>query len=185
MVNTLLFISILSISILFYCVALDRVESVTKSLDGYVLSTIKMYIIVPSSVVLTWLFITKILMPAHLVSLYPFFAVLIFLCLAVFCEVLIRITTNTSSAEFSISFLCVLLSISESISLLESLIISLCCVTAFTVFVPLVFALRNYLKVCSLGTHFKNESVIYISIAIMIIALMAYNISWLNPGVLP
>ena len=144
-----------------------------------------MYIIVPSTAVFSWIFVAKVLVPLGLETLYPFIAVLLFIAVSVFFEALIRITAGQSAAEYSISFLCVLIATHESCTLLEVLLISLSCVTSYYLILPLIFSLRRHLKFFCIVKDSYSDGLVYISIAVIILAMSAWNISWLNPGVLP
>jgi Na+-translocating ferredoxin:NAD+ oxidoreductase RnfA subunit len=185
MVNNIFYYVLTASAVLIYGVGLSRVVPASHSMDGMFLSALKMYIVVPSTAVIGWLLVMNILLPAGLAQMFPFICVLLFLSISTFCETLIRITAGRSTAEFSISFLFSLIAVNESTTLTEVLVISLCCVTSFYILVPVLYAMRKRMEFCCLVNDFKNESLIYIGIAVIILTLSAWNISWLNPGVLP
>ena len=55
-------------------------------------------------------------------------------------------------------------------------------VAAFYILVPVLYAIRKRLDVK--GKNVKVFILIYLSIAVIIITLLAWNVTWLNPEVL-
>ena len=171
-----------SSAILISANGLNRVLIYSQSPKPGTIKCIKMLISVVSSAALSYLFSAKLLLIADLSELYPFTAMLIFPLISVFVESIIRIASRTSSAEFAISFMSVLLAVGESTSLLECMLISATCVIAFFVIIPFLSAIRK--RVNASGKNSRDFFLIAVSAAIIIIITLAWNVSWLNPGVL-
>lgn len=184
MINNIFYYILISSTVLLYGIGLNRITYVTRSMNGVFITAVKMYLVVPSTAIIGWLLTIHILLPAGIEPLYPFICVLLFLSISVFVETLIRITAGCSTAEFSVSLLFALIAINESTTLPEVLVISLSCVTSFYLLIPLIYALRKRMEICCITYDFKNDSLIYFGIAVFIMALSAWNISWLNPGVI-
>ena len=122
------------------------------------------------------------MVPLSLHELYPFVCILIFSLVSVFIEVLIRLTVNSIVTEFSVSFLCILLAINESLSLLEAVLFALCCITSFYILIPVLAALRRRNEHASPLPVFKNSLILF-SLAILILFVLVFDASWLNGGI--
>ena len=184
MLSDILYYFVYASAVLLYGVGLDRVVVLSPKPSHGVLACLKMLLSVSASSAISYLINCYLLVPVHLTDLAPFFAVLVFVLIAVFIEIIIRISAKNSVAECCVSFLCVLLGLTEGSSIASCVIISCVAVVIFYLFVPVLFAIRRRIKLSPLPRAFRNESVIFISIAIIMIMLLAWNVSWLNPGVL-
>lgn len=170
-------------AILLYGIGMNRVIVMSGNLSGSFISSVKSLFSVTGSVVLSYLFIQYILVPVQLQELYPLVCVLIFIAVSVLCEVIVRITTGQSAAEFTISLLCILLALNESTSLVESICIALTCIISFYLFTYVVYTIRKRVERSNPSADFKSSSLLFLSLAAIMIALAAWNVSWLNPGV--
>ena len=184
MLSDILYYFVYASAVLLYGIGLDRIGVLSPKPSHGFLGCLKMIFSVSASSVIAYLINSALLVPAHLTELAPFFAILVFVLFAVFMETIIRISAKISVAESCVSFLCVLLGLTEGSSIASCLIISCLSVILFYLFVPVLFAIRRRIKLSPLPRAFRNESVIFISIAIIMIVLLAWNVSWLNPGVL-
>lgn len=178
-IKLFLYYAVYSSLVLFYGVGLIRVTQLPfhKSLEvNYI---IKIFFSILTSTVLTWLVTMYMLLPIHLVELFPIVAFLIYICVTTFFEALIRITTGKSTAEFAISFLIILLSVNESTSILESMMICFGCICSFLFLMPLVYAIgqRIYLKQ---ENKLLNTSLLFLSLVVIILLLSIFDVSWLN-----
>jgi Na+-translocating ferredoxin:NAD+ oxidoreductase RnfA subunit len=170
-------------AIFLYGIGLNRVIVMSGNLSGLGLSGIKSIFAVTGSVVLSYLFIEGVLVQVQLVELYPLVCVLIFIIISVFCEVIVRIATNKSTAEFTISLLSILLSVNESNSLADAVVISITCMVSFYLLSILAYTIRRRVELSNPTSDFKSSSLLFLSLAVIMVALASWNISWLNPGV--
>ena len=134
---------------------------------------------------LTGWFVTKgILVPLKIAELFPLVCFLIYVCIDSFFEALIRLTTGKSAAEFIFSYLVILLSITESSSVLFTLFISICSLLSMLIIIPFSLTFRR--RVCSNGRLLdeKYYSLYFIFLAVLILLLSVWDIVWLNPGVI-
>ena len=185
MINTILFYTFFSSAILIYGIGLNTATIVCDSLKKLTLPFIKIIATVFSSASLTWVIVKFILVPLNLVLLYPFIAILIFFALSVFFESLIRIVTGTVTSDYNFSFLVCLLALNESTNILDVLLICFSAFLSFILLLPLLYSLKNKIDILGNTTiHGNRKSLLLISIAIIIMALLFGNVSWLNPGVL-
>src|SRR5574344_1998738 len=157
--------ALISSTVLMYGIGLNRISYMSRHLDKYFVTALKMYVVVPASSLLGWIITDKLLTPAGMVQMFPFICIILFICISACCEMLMRMAADITTAEFSISFLCTLIAVNESSTIMEVLVISLSCVTSLFLLIPLIYALRIRLSVCSLFVEFKNDSLIYIGLA--------------------
>ena len=184
MISDFFYYALYTSAILVYGLGINRATVISEKPQHAFLFFVKMVLTVCISSVLTYLVDTALLQPAHLAELYPFAGVLIFILITVFIESLIRITAKVSVADFGVSLLCILLSVNECTSLVQCLFISFCCTFSFYFFVPFLFAIQKRIELARPASDFRNSSLTIISIALILIALVSWNVSWLNPGVL-
>ncbi len=162
-------------AVFIYGIGVNRSLTISEHPRKFFKGCIKLIISVSASTALTYLVLSKILMRASLTEVYPFVAVLIFSSISIFIESVVRITSKNSMSEYAVAVLSVLLGINESISIFESVIISLFCILSF--FVAII--VMNFLR-----KKFNNSTrSIAASIAIILIIALFWNVSWFAQGV--
>src|SRR5574344_788408 len=186
MINMIMYYMFYCSAVLFYGIGLNRTTVLSRSMDRkLVLQIIKCMIAVLCSAALTWLIIMQILVPAELVELYPVIALLIFISITVFLEIIIRITAGVTTSEFSVSYLIILLALSESTGIADALIIAASSMASFILILPVLYALRQRIEIARpRNDKIKKKSFVMLTMAVIIICLAAWNVSWLNRGVL-
>lgn len=184
LINAILYYLFLSSSVLICGIGLKRIIISTNQTENQLLSYFKTLITVTLSGFLSWLIIRYLLIPSGMVELYPFICLFIVLTISVFCETLIRLTAHTSTAEISLSFLCVLFSVNESTSMLQSVINSSICLTSCYLFIPLLLVIRKRISYADPQKSFSHGSLVFFSLSIILLAFLALNVSWLTPGVI-
>lgn len=183
MINNILYYFLFTSAVLIYGIGINRATIICENPKNILIYFIKMIITVCSSSVLTYIFSSKVLIPINIAELFPLVAILIFAIISVFIESIIRLTAKTDASEFSVSFLFLLLSVNESNTILECFIISLICCIAFYAMIPFLYAVKKRIEISYPTLSLKNSSIIFISLTVLIIILLAYNASWLNPEV--
>jgi hypothetical protein len=186
MIDTIFYYLFYCSAVLVYGIGLNRTAVLSRSMDKTLfLLIIKMIITILCSTALTWVVILELLVPADLVELFPLAALLILLAVSVFVEILIRITTGFRTSEFAVSYLILLLSLNESTEVVNSLVIASGCILSFVIILPVLFALRKRIEVARpRNDKIKKKSLIMITMAVIVIVLGVWNVSWLNQGVL-
>ena len=169
-------------TVFFYGIGINRAIILSQEKNGIILLYIKSLLASVSTVALSYFFIQILLVPIGLQELYPVICILIFTTIFVFFEVIVHLTSQTNVAELSISFFCCLLAISESISLLESVLFVLCCITSFYLLIPFLKVILNKNKTANPVSSMKN-SLIIISLALLMCVLLVIDVSWLNGGI--
>ena len=182
--DTFLYYTIFSSVVLIYGVGINRLTEIGSSSINHITFYIKTIISVFATIVLNWLIIRFILSPIGLVELYPLLALLIYICLNSFLEALVRLTTGTSTTEFVVSFLIILLALSESTSILDSIIIGLSCFSSVIVLIPFIYTLREHTKFNSYQFEEKLYTVFFMFLGLLIIVISVLDVLWINPGVI-
>lgn len=187
MTSPFLYYLFLSSAILFYGIGLNRTTlAASWPAKTVFLMLTKMFFSIECTTVLMILFSNKLLVPLRLTALTPFIALLLFLSLSSFIEVTIRITMRKRAAEFSVSYLIILLSLSESISVVDALFIPLFCIISFAILTLLLHAVTFNLTSSNVHDNFSpKKGLVLFSLAIFIVVCLAFDVTWLNPGVLP
>ncbi|MFA6855591.1 MAG: hypothetical protein WCR31_00145 [Treponema sp.] len=186
MVDTFFYFSLYCSAVLIYGIGLNRTAVLSRSLDKTLFfQLIKCTIVILCSTVLTFIIIKELLIPAKLVELYPLIALLIFISLSVFVEIIMRITTGFITSEFTVSYLIILLTLNESLGIIDSIVIAVSCMVSFIMILPVLFSLRKRIEVARpKNDKIKKKSLIMLSMAVIIISLAVWNVSWFNQGVL-
>ena len=186
MINMIFYYLFYCSAVFVYGIGINRTAVISRSMDRPLFyQLIKCTIAVLCSTALSWVIIMQLLIPSGLVELYPLIALLIYLSVAVFVEILIRITTRLKTSEFAVSYLIILLSLNESTGILDALVIALSCTMSFVIILPVLFALRRRIEIARSRTDkMKKKSFIMLAMAVIIISLAVWNVSWLNQGVL-
>ena len=145
--------------VLVYGIGMERAVFLSGNKNPLWLKAIKMLITASSVSALSYLFVNSLLVPAELAELYPF------------------------AVEFSISLLFIFVAITESSSLAECVFITCICVLSFFIFIPFVYSLCRKFDLYGGRTECSRNNFILASIAIIMLILLCWNVSWLNKGV--
>lgn len=183
MLNTFMFYLLYSSSIIIYGVGINRAVQISEKPSTLITSFLKVFISVIVSTLICFIANHYLLAKAGILELFPFTTVIIFLVISMLVELTFRNAFKNSSAEFAFSFTCVILALSESSTMIEAVLIASSCVLAFIVLVPILFAVRKRIEVSSPIQDFRNSSLLLISLAILSILTLVWNVSWLNKGV--
>lgn len=182
--DTFAFYTVFCSSVLLYGIGLNKIADFTFDIKQNITFFIKMVLSIFITSIISWVVISSILIPLNLVELYPLFSLLIFICINVFLEIVVRLTTGRQTSEFIVSYLIVLVSLSESTSLINTIIICISCFLAFVLLWPFITTFQ--LKLRSNGQRINETyySIFFIFIAILILIISVWDISWLNAGVI-
>lgn len=183
-IDTFLYYTLFASAVVIYGIGINTVAEIGIYRKNQLTYFIKVIISIFSSSVLTWIVTSTILTPLKLIELYPFVALLIFICFNAFLEGLIRITTGISSSEFIVSYLIVVLSISESTSILNTIIICTSCLISFAILIPFCFTFKNRIKTDGYLIDEKYYSLFFIFLGLLILLMSAWDVLWITPGVI-
>jgi Na+-translocating ferredoxin:NAD+ oxidoreductase RnfA subunit len=166
--------------ILIYGIGLKKLIITSKTWKSHWMNYLESSIVCALSSVGSWLVVVYILAPVQLIELTPMTCILIHLLISLVVSFIFSKCERISLLDISISFPCVLLAVTESVSILQCLCIVLSCCTAYYLMIPIIFAIRERIKTSHPLKEFKTGALIFISIAIIMCAFFAINISWIN-----
>lgn len=182
---TLLYYVCFASSVLIYGIGLTRVTNFdffTKE-NRRIEYIMKIFFSIMLSSVFSFIFIDEILVPIKLAELYPLVCLIIYILVNLILELIIRTTTGKSSTEFIFSFLVVLLSISESSSLINTIIICFSCILSLFLLVPIFYSFKKY-NLDNIEDKRKYLARIFIFVAVLISLISLWDIMWINPEVI-
>lgn len=182
-INAILFYSLFCSAVFIYGIGSLQAAETSLARKKIALPWIKSLCCVFASISLTYSFDQLLLIPTGLAELYPLAALLLFAATSVFFEIIFQLTSKKSSSEFAVSFLTVLLSLNEGESLLEAIVIGACCLASYYLLIPFLFTFTNKLSSSKNTDSFGQKTSVFLCIVILMMALFALNISWINAGV--
>lgn len=162
MISTIMHYMIFCSSVLISGVGLSRSATETGT---SVTKLVKCAIVVFCAVCLSFVITRYLLLSAGLLALMPLVTLLVFIVCSVFVEVLVRITAEISTAEFSVGYLTVLFTLYESRNIIDAMVISFSCVLGYVLSLPLVGAMsrRSNTKERSLCSVLVGLAVVVLS----------------------
>lgn len=179
--NTFLYYVCFASVVLIYGIGANKVFELNLSRLKNITYCIKIILSIMISAMISW-FVTKgILVPLKMTELYPLVSFLIYICLNTFLEALIRLTTNKSATEFVFSYLVIILSIAESTSFVNTIIITFSCLCSFLLTIPFITAFKQRNNDVP---HEKYFCRLFLYIAILILIISVWDIMWINPEVI-
>ena len=181
---TFLYYSLFSSSVLIYGIGLNKIAEIGIVKFKDTIFYVKCAVSIISSAVISWLLTYYLLVPLKITELYPLVCFIVYATISTFLGGIIRLTTGRLTSEFSVSYLVILLSITESSSLLFTLFISLCTLLSMLFIIPFSLTFRK--RVCSNGRLLdeKYYSLYFFFLAVLILILSVWDIVWLNPEVI-
>lgn len=171
-------------AVLVYGIGIYNETVQLQSLKGLFLKIVRTLVCTLLTVTVSYFVNTKLLFRLNLLELFPVVAVLMYISISSFVEILFRLTGNNNTAEFSIAYIIILLALNEGTTLLDTIIITLGSLASFYLLLPILYVFLNRIKT----TYPKNNKKIYgailLCLAILLLLIASFNISWLNPGVI-
>ncbi|MCR4631241.1 MAG: hypothetical protein K5786_06375 [Treponema sp.] len=183
-INTFLYYTLFSSIVLFYGIGLNQLSEIGNKDSRQFLFFFKSTLSIFTTAILTYLIVAFILVPLELVELFPFICLLIFIAFNSFAEGLIRLTTGSATTEFIISFLIILVSIYQSNSILDTLVICLSCICGLALILPFIHVLRNRIIINGHEYFEKYICILSVFLAILLVIISVFDISWLNGGMI-
>ena len=186
MIFTIFYYIFFSSVVLIYGVGLNDATIMCTSTSELRMNFVKIVASIIGTACLSWVIIKYFLIPLNLTELYPLVAVLIFLAISIFLEMMIRITTRRTTADFNFSMLIIILTLNESVSIIDVLLISASSLIAFFIVLPILYVIKAKFHLIDQNDNrsVNSRSILLISLAVLIVVLYAATVSFLNPGVL-
>lgn len=182
MISTFLFFIFYSSAVLFYGIGIKHSVVSSKNIDFFIAHLLKSLINIVLSLSLSWFAIRTILTPLLLQDLFFPVCLLCYLPINALLNFIFKTTFNKTLPEFSVSLLCIILSITHSSTFIQALVIALACSSSYYLFIPILFAIRKRLEYADPVNEFKTGSLIFISISVIMLTLFAFTISWIPLG---
>lgn len=179
MLSNIFYYLFYSSAVLIYGVGLDKLVRESKKPRHLWVEFCGTVICVMGSVLLTYLVKTQML-KINMGELAPFVAVLMFLLINVFLNLVVKLSSGTSISEYTLSLLCVIFGICESGSILDCLLNSFLCVVSFYLTVPIIHALRKRIEMNGPNDGIRNLALLFMSLAVAMLALISWNVSWMS-----
>lgn len=183
-INTFLYYTLFSSVVLIYGIGINRIAEIGISKFFDFIYYIKNALTIFLTSIASWFIVEYVLVPLQLVEIYPLICLLVFITISSFFEGIVRLSTGNTSTEFIVSFLIVLLSITESTSIINTILICLSSFMSLIILIPLSLVFKK--RVCSNGNFLdeKYYCLFFIFLAILILAMSTSDIGWLNSEVI-
>lgn len=180
MISTILFYLFSTSAVLVYGIGVNRLLSMDDKFSSVIISFIKAAVVGIATSSLSFIFIRLFLIPLELAELFPFITVIVFILASFLVEIFVSIGVKNSASEFAVPLLSILLGLNEGTSILEVMIITVFSIAIFYILYAVIFCLRGRISVHTPDAGLKNYSIIFLSLAVIIVALYGWNASWLN-----
>ncbi len=125
-----------------------------------------------------------ILKPLHLKELIPFVVLLIVLPVDAVFGIFKHRFPNAKCSDLLITYPVLLLSFYESANLINTLTVAIPCVISYFIFLPILYSVRQRISLTTKSKNVNVNSLIFITIAVILCAIFAFDYSWLSIGVL-
>lgn len=180
MFPTLFFYIFSASAILVYGVGIkDLIHHVEKPKD-FLLYGLKTLFTVIFTVLLTWLITTYVFAKNNITDIFPFFLIFICLIFAILFSFLIKLLFKKEIKEYVLSFFISFIAVNEGFSLFNAIIIGLAGILSFYLLIPLLHSINKRINISTAHKDLKSTTLILLSIALLLIVLFSFNISWLN-----
>lgn len=171
-------------SVLLYGVGFNRETAVCSNPKNLIFTAIKSTICVLLTYAIAYGINANILIPLKLYELFAFTTLIVYLVIGVFVELFAELSFKQSAAEFAVSYMIVVLALSECSGFADGIIICISCLVSFFSLAPVLFILTSKMQSKNTKNILVQKSLVLLCMVVIMIALYSANISWLNPGVI-
>lgn len=168
--------------VIFYGIGLNRSVLISARLRKSIfVRTFVLTLTALFCVVVSFFLCNYVLSLFSLTTLYPIFSFLIFALSVFLSKMIFGKSSEISSRDFALTYLVVLLALSESIFVLDAVIIVLSSSLAFIFLLIVLSSLYERMDILRRGTNSVTiKSALTFALAVLAISLVAWNISWLR-----
>ena len=128
--------------------------------------------------------IEYIVKPYNLKELIPLVILLVILPVDAIFGIIKNRFPDIKCSDLLITYPVLLLSFFESVNLTDALTTAIPCIISYYLFLPIIYAVRKRISITNRSTIINVTSLIFITIAVILCAFLAFNYSWLSIGVL-
>ena len=182
--DTFAFYTLFCSAVLIYGVGINKIADFQNGAKQNITFFTKIVLSIFITTIISWGVISTVLVPLKLIELYPVVSLLIFVCINVFLEVIVRITIGRETSEFVVSYMIVIIALSESSTLINTILICISCFLSFILLWPFVTTFKNKLKSNGQRISETYYSFFFFFLAILILIISVFDVSWLNSGVI-
>ena len=179
-IDTFLFYVLFTSAVLIYGGGLLSVTEKSLPKETFAINIMESLSCVSATVALTFLITHFLLLPLGIADLYPLVALLIFVAMGVFFELIVQVTARKSGADFAFPYLVIILSLSEGGDIVICLITSVASLVSYYVLALILRALNKRNAMIRGNDAFKQRLRTFTCMVVLIFALYSLNISWLN-----
>lgn len=169
-------------SVLIYGIGINKTAEINSLHDKDIIYFLKIILTIFVSSILSWVVADKLLVPLKLAELYPFTSLMVYISISLVFELITRYLTKKSSTEFILSYLTVVLSVSESTSLINTILICFSTMIGMLIFIPFVYSFRKR-NLKNIEQPEVYMSILFVFIAIIILMISSWDFMWINPEV--
>ena len=182
MIDIVLYYAFYASAVLFYGIGLERTAALSVAFDKSVFRpALQCGVSALAATFFTELIAVHLLSPLGVSELYPLAALLVFAAVLSGIGFFMKTPSVIQKGECAASYLIVLLSLSESASPVDALIIAASCIFAFVLVLPVLSSLRYRIDIARAKNEGMNRHVlVMILFAILVIACAVWNVSWLS-----
>ena len=182
MIDIVLYYAFYASSVLFYGIGLERTAVLSVAFDKSVFRpALQCGVSALAATVLTELIAVNLLSSLGVSELYPLVALLVFTAVLSGIGFFMKTPSVMQTGECAASYLIVLLSLSESASPVDAVVIAASCMLSFVFVLPVLSSLRYRIDIARAKNDGLNRYVlVMIALAILVIACAVWNVSWLT-----
>ena len=182
MIDIVVYYAFYASAVLFYGIGLERTAVLSVAFDKSVFrSALQCGVSALAATFLTELIAENLLSPLGVSELYPLIALFVFTAVLSGIGLLMHTPSVMQTGECAASYLIVLLSLSESVSSVDAVVIAVSCMLSFVFVLPVLSSLRYRIDIARAKNDGLNRYVLVMILsAILIIACAVWNVSWLT-----
>ncbi len=182
MLKIIFYYLIFSSVVLYYGVGLDKILTAKKDASCWLKSLFKSLVTTAATTALTFCLDNFVFSRLGISEIYPYFMALFFITVSYGLHRLIKTSFFDIAEDYMIPFTIVLISIKEGFTFFSTLLICVCGVFSFYIFMLLAFSIRNRFSFYQKDSGVKSFYILVMSLAVIFIALYGFNASWLALG---
>ncbi|NLM00858.1 MAG: hypothetical protein GX220_05325 [Treponema sp.] len=181
--HTLFYFCFYSSAVLIYGVGISQsIQNSTKLQINIVYECIFTTIVCIISALIVRVISLKILLPLRLQILMPLVAIIIIMPISVLINLITEKLNFVKYGSIYLTVPCVILSVTESFSNLNMIFTVLGFILSYYLLIPFIYSIRQRINKSNVKADFNNDSLTFISIVVVLCAIFAIDISWLNLG---
>ncbi|MBR1535983.1 MAG: hypothetical protein IJ630_03490 [Treponema sp.] len=178
--STVIYYLLSASAVLYYGIGINKTISHADSLSTSTLTCFKSLFAASSTTAVSYLLTQWLLLPVGLQEIYPFIATLIFVLFTTLTEIFVGIGVRQSPIDFSIPLLSVFLGLNEGLSIGYAVLISCVSILSFYSMVILFHCVKERIGFYSKEGGIKTYSILLLCLAVIMLAIGGFNVSWFN-----